>query len=65
MRLSLVFDEGPGSPGMSDSSNNCLRARVDMDVLDHNPLLSATAKLRQRIHLRSKCLCQAGNRERI
>ena len=39
----MVFDEGPGSPGMSDCSNNCLRARVDMDVLDDNPLLSATA----------------------
>ena len=43
MRLSLIFDKGPGSPGMSDGSNNGLRARVDMDVLDDNPLLSATA----------------------
>ena len=43
MGLSLVFDEGPGSPGMSDCSNNRLGARVDMDVLDDNPLLSATA----------------------
>ena len=42
MRLSLIFDEGPGSPGMSDGSNNRLRARVDMDVLDNNPLFSAT-----------------------
>jgi hypothetical protein len=30
---------------MSDRSNYCLRARMDMDVLDNNPLLSATAKL--------------------
>ena len=43
MRLSLVFDEGPGSPGMSDCSNNRLRARVNMDVLDNDALLSATA----------------------
>jgi hypothetical protein len=50
---------------VSDGSNNRLCARVDMDVLDNNPLLSATTKLGQRIHLRSKCLCQAGNRERI
>ena len=43
MRLSLVFDEAPGSPAMRDRSNNCLRAGVDMDVLDNNPLLSAPA----------------------
>jgi hypothetical protein len=36
-----------------------------MDVLDYNPLLSPTTKLGKRIHLRGKCLCQAGNRERI
>ena len=35
----MVFDEGPGSPGVSDGSNNRLRARVDMDVLNNNPLL--------------------------
>ena len=52
MRLSLVFDEGPGSPGMRDRSNNRLRAGVNMDVLDNNPLLSATTKLGQRVHLR-------------
>ena len=38
MRLSLIFDEGPGSPGMSDGSNDRLCARVDMDLLDNNPL---------------------------
>ena len=43
MGLSLVFDEGPGSPGMRDRSNYCLRARVNMDVLDNNPLLAAPA----------------------
>ena len=43
MRLSLIFDEGPGSPGMSDGSDNRLRARVNMDVLDNDALLSATA----------------------
>ena len=41
MGLSLVFDEGPGSPGVSDRSNNRLSARVDMDVLDDNPLQRA------------------------
>ena len=61
----MVFDEGPGRPGMSDGSNNRLRARVDMDVLDNNPLLSAPTQLGKRIHLRSKRLCQAGNRQRI
>ena len=44
----MIFDEGPGSPGMSDRSNNRLSARVDMDVLDNNPLLSAATKLSQR-----------------
>ena len=43
MRLSLVFDEGPGSPGISDRSNNRLRACVDMDVLDDNPISTGTA----------------------
>ena len=43
MGLSLVFDEGPGSAGMSDRSNNCLRARVDMDMLDNDPLLATPA----------------------
>ena len=65
MGLSLVFDEGPGSPGMSDRSNNRLGARMDMDVLDNNPLLSATAKLTQRIHLRGKGFCQTGDGKRI
>ena len=43
MGLSLVFDEGPGSPGMSDGSNNRLSARVDMHVLDDNPISTGTA----------------------
>jgi len=65
MRLSLVFDEGPGSPGMSDSSNDRLRARVDMDVLDDDPLRPTAAKLSQRVHLRGKGFCQACDRQRI
>ena len=65
MRLSLLFDEGPGSPGMSDGSDDRLCAWVDMDVLDNNPLLSATTKLGQRVHLRGKGFCQAGDRKRI
>ena len=65
MGLSLVFDEGPGSPGMSDGSHDRLPARVDMDVLDNNPLLSTATQLGQRIHLGRKCLCQAGDRQRI
>ena len=48
MRLSLIFDKGPGSPGMSDGSDDRLRARMDVDVLDNNPLLSAATKLSQR-----------------
>jgi len=63
--LSLVFDEGPGYTGMSDLSNNRPSARVDMDVLDHNPLFSATTKLSQRVRLRSKCFCQTSNRKSI
>ena len=65
MGLSLVFDEGPGSPGMSDRSDNRLRARMDMDVLNNNPLLSAPAKLTQRVHLRGESFCQPGDRKRI
>ena len=65
MRLSLNFDKGPGSPGMSDGSDDRLCARMDMDVLNNNPLFSTTTKLGQRVHLKSKCLCQADNRERI
>ena len=61
----MIFDEGPGSPGMSDGSDNRLCARMDMDVLDNNPLLSATTKLGQRVHLRGKGLRQAGDRESI
>jgi hypothetical protein len=50
---------------MSDPSNNCASARVDMDVLDCNPLFSPTTKLSQRVHLRSKCFCQTRNRKSI
>jgi hypothetical protein len=38
-----------------------LSARVDMDVLNNNPLLSAATRPGERIHLRSETLCQAGN----
>jgi hypothetical protein len=65
MGLSLVFDEGLGAPGMSDGSNNRLSARVDMDVLDNNPLLSATTKFGQRVDLRGKGFCQAGDHKAI
>jgi hypothetical protein len=47
---------------MSDGSDDGLSARVDMDVLDHNPLLSATTQLGQHINLRSERLCQTCNR---
>ena len=39
----MVFDEGPGSPGMSDGADDRLCARVDMDVLNNNPLRRAAA----------------------
>ena len=32
MRLSLVFDEGPGSPGVRDGSHNRLSAGVEIDL---------------------------------
>jgi hypothetical protein len=41
----LVFHEGPGCHGMSDSAYNRLSVRMDMDALDHNPLLTAPTKL--------------------
>ena len=65
MGLSLVFDEGPGSPGMSDGTYDRLRASVDMDMLDNNPVLSATTKLGQCVYLRGKGFRQAGDRESI
>ena len=65
MRLSLIFDKGPGSPGMSDGSDDRLRACMNMDVLDDNPLLSTTAKLNQRVDLRGKGFCQAGDHKAI
>jgi len=37
---------------MSDSSHNRLSARVDIEVLESNPLLSTATQLGQRIHLR-------------
>jgi hypothetical protein len=36
---------------MSDGSNDRLCARVDMDVLDNNPLFSAATELCQRVHI--------------
>jgi hypothetical protein len=36
---------------MSDGSYDRLRARVNMDVLDNNPLFSTATKLGQRVHL--------------
>ena len=65
MRLSSIFDEGPGFPGMSDGSDNRLRAGVNMDVLNNDPLLSATTKLGQCVYLRGKGFRQAGDRESI
>jgi hypothetical protein len=53
----MVFDEGPGPRGMSDRSNDRLSARVEMDVLHNDPLLSATAKFSQRVHLQGKDFC--------
>jgi hypothetical protein len=50
---------------MSNGSNNRLSACVDMDVLDDNPLLSTTAKLNQRVDLRGKGFCQAGDHKAI
>ena len=47
----MVFDKGPGPPGMSDGSDNRLCARVDMDVLDNNPPFSAATELCQRVHI--------------
>jgi hypothetical protein len=32
MRLSLVFDEGPGPPGVRDGSQNRLSAGVEIDL---------------------------------
>ena len=65
MGLFLVFNKGPGSPGMGHAPNYGLSARVNMHVLNYNPLLSAPTKLTQRIHLGSKRLCQTRNRECI
>jgi hypothetical protein len=50
---------------MSDGSYDGLRARVDMDVLDNNPLLSASTQLTQRVHLRGKGFCQASDGKSI
>ena len=54
-----------GSLGMSDGSHNRLSARVDVNMLNNDALLSATTKLGQRIDLRSKRFRQAGNRKSI
>ena len=50
---------------MGDGADDRLCARVDMDVLDNDPLLSATTKLGQRVYLRGKRLCQAGDSKSI
>jgi hypothetical protein len=50
---------------MSDRSNNRLRARVNMDVLDNNPLRPTATKLSQSIHLRGEGFCQASDGKRI
>ena len=50
---------------MSDRSNDRRCIRMEMDVLDNNPLLSATAKLNQRVDLRGKGFCQAGDHKAI
>jgi hypothetical protein len=50
---------------MSDGSDDRLSAGVDVVVLDNDALLSATTQLGQRVHLRNKGFCQAGDRERI
>ena len=64
MGLSLVFEDPP-APGMVDCTDNRLSARVDVNVLNNDALLSATTKLGQRIDLRSKRFRQAGNRKSI
>ena len=64
MGLSLVFED-PRAPGMVDCADNRLSARVDVNVLNNDTLLSTATKLSQRIDLRSKCLRQAGDRKRI
>ena len=46
-----------GSAGMRDRSNNRLRACVDMDVLDDNPLLSTTAKPNRHLHRKLSLFC--------
>jgi hypothetical protein len=50
---------------MSDRSNNRLSARMDMDVLDDNPLRPTATKFSQRVHLRGKGFCQAGDHKAI
>jgi hypothetical protein len=42
---------------MSDRSYDGLSARVDMDVRNNNPLLSAATKLGKRIYLGCECFC--------
>ncbi len=64
MGLSLVFED-PRGPGVVDCTDNCLASRINVNMLNNDPLLSATTQLRQRIHLGSKCFGQASNRKRI
>jgi hypothetical protein len=50
---------------MGDCTYDRLSARVAMDMLNDNTLLSTTTKFSQRVHLRGKGFCQAGGRKRI
>jgi hypothetical protein len=46
---------------MVDCTNNGLSARVDVNVLNDDALLSSATKLGQCIDLRCECFRQAGN----
>jgi hypothetical protein len=65
MGLFPVFKEAPSPSVMCDRSDNCLTSWINMNVLNHDPLLSATTQLGQRINLRSEGFCQAGDRKSI
>ena len=64
MGLSLVFEDPP-APGMVDCTDNRLSARVDVNVLNNDALLSSATKLGQCVDLRCECFRQAGNRKGI
>lgn len=48
-----------------ERSDDRLSTRMNMDVLDDNPLLSAATQLGQRVRLRSKRFGQASDGQRI